>query len=151
MATPTDPNFLAGFDSSLFRDAITSTMEMGMPEDEAEKITFYWKPVKTFENPDASDNPYNLSATPVTASQREPVIVPAAIEFESRRADGTPLGQFENPRVKVTLLDVHYEQVKDAQSAVIGGDIYGIDFTAPPIGLGDVTVYQLYLTALDES
>lgn len=151
MANPTDPTFLAGFDADAFRAAITSTMEMGLPEDTGERITFRWKVDRTFSTSDRGGNPYDLDATPVTEDEHADVLIPAAVEFEDRRADGSPLGQFENPRVVVTVLDTHYVDIEGANQALLNGNTYNIDYVAPSFGLGEVTVYQIYMTAVDES
>ena len=151
MANPTDPAFLAGFDAAAFRQAITSTMEMGLPDDVGERATFRWKVDRTFSASDRGGNPYDLSATPVTEEEHDDVLIPVAVEFEDRRADGSPLGQFENPRAVLTVLDTHYEDIDGATQVLLTGNTYVIDYVAPSFGLGDVTVYQLYLTAVDES
>lgn len=151
MANPTDPTFLQGFDPDAFRQAITSTMEMGLPEDESERITFVWETERTYANADDDGVPYDLDAEPIEEDAHDNVQIPAAIEFSSRRPDGTAIGQFENPRVVVTVLDTHFTEITGANQALLGGNTYTIDFVEPPVGLGPVTVYRLWMTAIDES
>lgn len=151
MADPTDTSFLAGFDAAAFRQAITSTMEMGLPQNEDERITFLWKTERSYSKADEKGNPYDFTATPLSVTVKDPVQIPAAIEFASRRPDGSPIGQFENPRVVATVLDTHFPSVDGANQALLGGNTYTIDFVEPPVGLGPVTIYRIWLTAVDES
>lgn len=151
MANPTDASFLAGFDADAFRQAITSTMEMGLPEAESERVTFIWKTERSYTKADDKGNPYDFTATPTSVSATDPVQIPAAVEFSSRRPDGSPIGQFENPRVVVTILDTHFPSIDGANQAKLGGNTYTIDFVEPPVGLGPVTVYRVWMTAVDES
>lgn len=152
MATPTDPSFGAGFDAAAFRSAIQSTMEMGLPQDTSERVTFRWNVERSFSQADPSGKPYSWTATPMTETAPTDVQIPAAVEFTARPAGtvDTPIGQFDATRVIITVLDTHYPAVQDADLVVIDGDDYQIDFWGPPIGLFDVTLYQCYTTAIDE-
>jgi hypothetical protein len=151
MANPTDPTFLTGFDADAFRSAITSTMELAMPVNEDERVTFRFKIQRTYEKADPSGNPYDFTAVPTEVEERDDVQIPCAVEFVGRRSDGSPIGQFENPTVVITVLDVHYPQVQGSNQALLGGNTYNIDFVEPPVSLGPVTVYRIWLTAVDES
>lgn len=153
MATPTDPTFGAGFDAAAFRAAITSTMEMGMPADDAEKATFRWHPQRSFGATDADGRPYSWSDTPTSELLRDDVIIPVAVEFSARPAatKDEMIGQFDGARAALTVLDTHYPQVEDANLVLFQSDVYEIDFWGPPVGLFSVTVYTAFLTARDES
>lgn len=152
MAQPTDTGFLEGFDASAFRQAITSAMEMGLPDNEGERITFRWKTTKTFsENTDRSGTPFNLSAAPEAVDETPDVQIPATAEITRIAPDGTAIGTFDHPYVLITVLDTHYPLIDGASQVILGGDTYNIDFVAPPFGLGEVTIYQIYATAMDES
>lgn len=154
MANPTDPNFLKGFSVDKFRQAITSAMEMGLPNAEEERLTFRWKTVKTFNaQSDRSGVPFDLNATPATVTAKDDVQVPGAVEMTRIAPDGTPIGQFDHPYAKITLLDIHWNPIKDPRpdEVLLGGNVYDISFVAPPFGLGEVTVYELYAIARDES
>lgn len=156
MATPTDPSFGGGFDASAFRDAITSVMEMGQPNASQEVATFHWPSVADYVIKDNTDNPYDWSASPTndpTSDTPPPVQVPCALEFVARASlsDGTPFGEIETPKAILTLLDVHYDEVRGATWVMIDGAKYNIDYVAPPTGLFSVTVYSVYLSAEDEN
>lgn len=151
MANPTDPTFLSGFDADAFRSAITSTMEMGLPELESDRITFRWKVEKSFATSDRIGNPYDLSAAPTSVVTHDDVQVPAAIEFVAVAIDGSSIGQFENSKVVATVMDIHFSEIDGADQALIGQSTYNVDFVEPPVGLGPVTIYRIWMTAIDES
>ena len=57
MATPTDTTFGTDFDAAVFRSAIKSTMQMAMPSDPTEAVTFIWDVDNTFAVPDPAGDP----------------------------------------------------------------------------------------------
>lgn len=152
MAVPSDPSFGVGFDADLVRSALTSAMEMGMatlPEDQA---TFFWKEVGSYEH--GGKVPYDLTASPVSIVQAaKTAVIPVAVEFIPRATgvEGTPLGDIQSPRAVLTVLDVHYPTVEGADGVEFSGAKYDVDFVAPVIGLFDMTVYQIYVSAVDEA
>jgi hypothetical protein len=151
MARVTDPNFGAGFDADLFRSAITSAMEMGLPQETSERATFRWHTSYTYDVADPEGNPYDFNGEPATTVSKPDVQVPVAVQFFGSDGNGTAMGEFDNNRTILTILDIHYEQVKDADQVLLGGNTYVIDYVAPPTGLFEVTVYNLYIMSVDES
>jgi hypothetical protein len=151
MARPTDPTFGQGFDPDLFRSAITSAMEMGLPQQVSERVTFVWTPEKSFAVADLEGNPYDFSGSPQTVVEKNPVSVPVSVEFNASKPDGTAIGDFGETRVILTILDIHYEQVRGADKVLIDGDTFTVDYVGPPTGLFDVTVYTLYLVSVDKT
>lgn len=152
MARVTNPAF-AGFDAAAFRLAIRSTMTMAAPNATADRATFRWSPVKTFGTEDPGHNPYSWTATPSSTTTHADVQVPVAVEFSAPRlaSKETPLGEFDTARAIITVLDVDYDLIVGADLILLGQNTYEIQFVAPPIGLFDVTVYQIYADARDES
>lgn len=152
MAQVTNPAF-AGFDAAAFRLAIRSTMTMAAPNATADRATFRWSPIKTFSPQDPAHNPYSFTEAPVTNVTHIDVKVPVAVEFSAPRlaAHETPLGEFDTARAIITILDDDYALVAGADLVLLGQNTYEIEFVAPPIGLFDVTVYQIYAVARDES
>lgn len=152
MAVPTDPSFGSGFDADLFRSKIKSAMQMGSPNAVAEKVTFKWPTLKTYSGKvDPTGRPYDLASVAESTSQHEDVQVDCAVEFIYRNATGTPIGEFDTPRVIITLLDVDYELIEGATKVFLGGNTYEIQFVEPPMGLFSVTIYNLHAQAVDES
>ena len=150
MAGMTDPR-AAGFNSAAFRDAIRFAMTMGLPNAESERITFMWDVVRVNENADPSGAPYDFTQAPTQRTVQDPVQVTAAVEFRTDSSDGTSLGSIENPHIIITLLDEDYALVEDATKVQLNDAEYIIKFTAPPMGMFDATVYQMYAEAVDES
>ena len=153
MATPTDPTFGSDFDAAAFRQAITSTMEMGLPDQPSERITFIWNPVRGFTVEDTAGNPYDWTSTPTSEVQHPSVQIPAAVEMSTRGTlfDGTSMGVFNQQKVKVTVLDEHYALVKDADYLHFDDADYDIEFWEPPAGLFSVTIYTAHAVARDEA
>lgn len=153
MGNPIDQTFAAGFDADLFRSKIRDTMLMGMPTATPQGAIFRRHEQRTYAVEDPDRNPYEWGETPTSETTFEDVQVPVAVEFSARPAGSaqTVMGEFDVSRAILTLLDVDYELVKDADEVLLGGNRYRIQFTAPPIGLFSVTVYQIYAQALDES
>lgn len=147
----TNPNFSA----TEFREAITFAMTMGLPENEQERATFRWTSTKTFTNAvDPTGSPYDFDEVPATTTTHDDVRIPVAVEFFALRTaseGGTPLGSFNTPKAVLTVLDTDYPSIEGADQVLLGGNTYTIDFVAPPLGLFDATIYQIYCTALDEA
>ena len=130
---------------------------MGMPADPNEQLVWHINPVVSFENQDPAIKPYDWSATPVVDQPGDPdhpsgiVAVDYALEFAATGGGESEVGRFDQSRLTVTVLDNEYEQIKNADYAMIGRVYYEIKFVAPPVGLFDVTVYQIFLVARDQS
>jgi hypothetical protein len=148
MARPTDPTFGADFDGDTFRNAIFSTMEMGMPNRPNEKLTFLFEGKATYPVTDQSGTPYDLHAAPTSVPGEETrrVLAVGSVEYIDRASDGTRLGDFDNPRAVVTLLDKEYLKVEGATSVLLGGDLYEIKYVT--VGaLFDVDVFEVQCQA----
>ena len=151
MATPTDPSFGAGFDAAAFRQAITSTMEMGMAAGE-DAATFFWKEEATYTY--GGPTPYDLTAAPESVEQEtKTVTIPVAVEFIPRAtgATGGALADVDSPKAIITVMDTYIDQVRDADAVQFSGVQYDIDYIAPVLALFDVQFYQFFVSALDEA
>lgn len=151
MAEVLDPAFAADFLSEEFRSAIINTMIMGSPNKEEEQAEFSWEKDVTYSIQDKDNKPYSLGATtPLTDNTPDPVKINVAVEYVHRAPDGTPLGEFDNPRAVLTVLDVEYEKVRGADFVTLGGNKYMISYVLVE-ALFDVDVYTLQTVALEES
>lgn len=150
------------FSAEKFRDGIKFAMRMGLPDTESERITFQWTSENTWALADARKRPYDFTAAPDSTVSAPDIpaslTVPATVEFfETRSTSGeTTVGNFDSTKLKVTILDDEYAIITDMNlglpdKATVDGDLYTVDFIAPPVGLFDVTVYTIYLSAVDES
>ena len=152
MAKSTDPR-ASQFSAAKFREAVKFAMKMGLPEDTSERATFQWETVKTYTVTDSSGNPWKHDSPTNSVVTHADVKVDVAVEFIPRttQASGNAIGDFDSPRAIITILDSDFPSVSGADKVLLGGNTYKIDFVAPSIGLFDVTVYQIYCSALDES
>lgn len=155
--------FTPSFNEPDFRAAVLNTMLMGMPEDTAEQLTWFWYRDRTYTPADPAGNPYDWDTAPTSdepgnpglpdAGDDQSLIVPYALEFSARPSslEATSFGDIDTSRAIVTLLDDAYEQVRTADYARIGDTRYRPLFDAPPQGLFGVTVWTVYIEAEDSA
>lgn len=145
----TDPRF----DAAAFRQNITFAMEMGLPNDPDDQPTFFFKRQKQWPSGtvlDQEGNALDPNVAPVYVNPA-PVKVPCAVELETGTIEEISVGQFVSTRMIITLLDEHYDTVKNAIAVEHSGDRYKIRYERPKLGLFDVNVHQFVCTAEDES
>ncbi len=154
MDLSSDPR-ASGFSAAEFRDNIRFAMQLGLPENESERCTFRWTVERTYATADSGGNPYDFAEEPTATVTHADVLVPAAVEFSGGASgggsNGTPVGDFHSGRATITLLDEDYAQIEGADLVLLGGNTYKIKYVGPPLGLFDVTVYQLFCQAVSES
>ncbi len=138
------------FPAAKFRNKITFVMNMGAPPEIARQAAFHFAEIVSYVGTsDGDDVPFDPTV-PVTRTVRPPMIVPCVVEFAPASEVVTSFGTVIPDRVKITLLDVHYEQVKDARFVIVNGDRYDKQFEPPAIGLFDVGVHEMYFVAEQE-
>lgn len=153
MALPTG----ISFDGDAFRNGIHIAMEIGLNPEEDRQPTFYFR-----EHTDAGGAPVDDEGLPfdpavvVTTTLKPAVKVPCAVEYLDAAGKILDFGVLQATRVLLTFLDVDYAQVLDTDGgsflfAVIDGDRYYYDKTAPSLGMGSVGVYQVYCRAEDDT
>ena len=145
------PGFGESFSAEVFRSNIKNVMKMGSPSAVVERATFQFAPSDTYSTRvDVSGKPYSLGQQPASTEVKEDVQVDCAVDYVNRYPDGTPIGEFNNTRAKVTILDVDYELVRDAKTILMGGNTFVINYVEE-VGLFSVTVYTAHCTARDDS
>lgn len=145
------PGFGEDFDSTVFRREIKNVMKMAAPTAVEERVTFLFDDVKTYSTPtDPSGRPYTLNASAASVESTDSVQVDCAVEIVDRVPSGTPIGEFNNPRAIITVLDEDYALIEGSSKCLIGGNTYTVNYINP-IGLFDVTVYQIHTQARDEA
>lgn len=157
----TESAFAAGFDEAGFRTAIRETMKMGMPENDAHKLRWFWHRTQVFEQPDPGGNPYDwteeanpdLPGNPTDDPAGDGLIVDYAFDFNGSGAGGqvTPLGPVDPAKITVTLFDVDYDKIKTADYCMIGTTRYTIRFDAAPYALFGVTMHDVLIEAEDQA
>jgi hypothetical protein len=148
------------FSATQFREGIRFAMNMALPTEEEERITFQWDTERTFEQTDSDGAPFVWSAGQVTSTDTiDDLQVTCVVKIQnpaSRRMDGTSLGIMDVTNAEVTILDEEWAEVMEhggrvPDRALIGGNQYLVRLVGPPVGLFEVTIYRLYLQAMDES
>jgi hypothetical protein len=135
----TDPSF----DSGAFRTAIRAAMQMGLPSDPTQAITFRFDETLAFPVHDPAAHPYNWTEAPATDVAKRDVQVPAAVQWAAGTVTENPIGAFDTSRVVVTILDVDYALVAGCNEVLINGTHFVIDTIGPPLGLFDVEAMRL--------
>ena len=141
------------FPEKQFRDGIHFAMDMGDPDADRDTVHFHWDEVRQYAIADSNNLPFDLDDPKTILEPAFSKQTLAALEFVSRStlSGGTPVGQFDSHRVKITLLDTEYEEIKGFDWLDISGNKYDLDFVEPVIGLFGVSVYILHASARDES
>lgn len=145
------------FDAAAFREAITFAMNMGLPDDETQRATFKWNRDATYATADADGSPFNWTETPTSEITFEDVQIPVALEFVSKGGDTLDirLGQMDVSRCTITVLDTYFAELTQngvfANQVELDDALYDIQFVSPPLGLFDVTIYQIHCQAIDEA
>ena len=158
-----DPSlgFSSAFDSSLFNNAIRFAMQMGAPLQEELRPTFvfasagvsYWRGEDEVLNPrvDRDGSPLDPEIEERQVPPRR-IQVDCAVEVERGALAGeTPVGNFQQTRLVVTLLEEQYAQVKGCASCEYNGDNYLYAFEPDNFGLFDAGVHTLIFNAEDET
>lgn len=155
----TDPRFNA----KQFREAISFAMTMGLPDNPAQRATFHYTTSRTYPpgtKLDREGRPLDPHISPVKVTP-DPVQIPVAIDFKTATYDELPVGAHIPAKVVITVIDEEWAKVRDAHTDTypdakpieveLDGDMYRIGFLGPPQGLFEVTIYELYCFAKEES
>lgn len=140
-----------GFNGDDFRTGIRLAYNMGLPpeiDDVTEaQLRFHFATQLVYTGPtDGEGVPFDPNTT-VTRVTPTPVIVPCGIEYVNAPDEDTPFGSVLPTKVRVSLLDDDYVQVKDATFVVLGGEKYVYHHTEAPSGLFDVGIYVIVYVA----
>lgn len=137
------------FDPEVFRTNIHFAMTMGQPTNVPDQVTFRWSPTKTGTGPsDPGGVPYDLTQPATIVNPHPDVVVPCAVRFTPGAIEDTPIGEMDPTKMVLTLLDVDFAQVIGADTVLYGQHPYSVDFVAPPLGLFQVTVYEIYCRSI---
>jgi hypothetical protein len=145
----------AGFDAAAARAGILSAMSFGEPTRTEDKATFYFPKTRTSDPTDApvdqDDIPFDPTVPVVAPDSKPHVQVPCAVEYVDASEQVETFGAARASRIKITLMDTEYQQVKGFAFVVAGGDKYVYDTTEPPVALGSIDIWTVHCTAEDET
>lgn len=131
-------------------------MQMGAPNNIADRATFRWVAAKTYATPDPAGKPYNWHTPPAAIAAIADLQLTCSVETPgAAREEGTPLGEFDASKAIVTLLDTEYDQLiahggRKPDQVLVGGTTYIVDYEGDPQGLFDVDMHQLHCTAQEQ-
>lgn len=138
------------FDAAGFKAGIRQAMTMGLSPDTEAQPEFHFPSTLVYTGTEHESFPFDPTET-VQNQQKAPVKVNCAVEYFDDSGQLTNFGITQATHIKILLLDDEYEQVKDADSVVIGGDTYIYRRTQPPSGLFDVGIYEMHFVARQET
>lgn len=140
----------AGFDASKIITGLHKAMDFGAATRAADKAAFYTVTRTVPEDTvvDEDGIPYDPSVT-VTVTRTSKVVA-CAIEYTDRTDKFENFGVVNPSRIKITLLDPDYQQVKGFEYVVVGADKYIYRLTEPPVALGSIDVWTVHAVSEDE-
>lgn len=140
------------FDAAGFRSALRDVMTLGLPNDPADQPTFHFPTTVSYPPGTAVDEDGVAldPSVPKSKTTLDPVKVRCAVEYFDATPDELPVGTFRPTKLVLTMFEDEFALVKDAEEVVIGQDRYYLSHRPPPVGLYDVTVFQIVAYAIDE-
>ena len=140
-----------GFNPAEFRAGIRQAMIMGLPPVQADQPVFCFEqdPVN-FSSADVEDVPFDPEARPMRPAPLTKQ-VPCAVEYVDAAGRVESFGTINPSKIRLTLLDEEYQQIRGFDFVEIAGDKYNYAKTEPPVGLGVVGVWTVHCIAEDES
>lgn len=148
MAGPTP----SGFDRAAVLAGLRTAMAFGAPSNLADRATFFM-PRQGTSVPAPVDD-LNVPFDPQLRPAYDPAVrrtVDCAVEYIDAVGKLENFGIIAPSRIKITLLDPDYQQVKGFEYVVIAGQKYLYRKTEPPVALGTLDVWTVHAQAEDES
>jgi hypothetical protein len=140
---------------STVEQQLRRTMVFGLPEDDAEKPTFYFAKQVSWVEHDIEGKPWDWTTAPDTEVQPAPVKPICAYEFHSplgrTGAQHSEVGDFFPSTVVVTLTETDLPGVVDSSYLIIGpaNTRWWFRYFYPTVGLGGLSIYQAHFQAED--
>lgn len=138
------------FDERAILEGLHAAMGFGTPTRTEDRATFYLPPVNATES-----DPVDLRGVPFDPDESRSVTpvhkqVACAVEFYDGAAVVEQFGSVRPTKIRLTLLDPEYQEVKGFSFVVAGGDKYIYDKTEPPVALGTIDVWMVWASAENE-
>lgn len=150
---------IAAFNTDAVLEALRRTMVFGLPEEDADKPTFWFGPTAMWVDADLEGNPWEWTVAPSSGSPEETSTqVICAYEFSAplgRQGVGyTEAGEFKPNTVVATMFQEEFDDVYGFAYVTIGPpDPQGnrtkfwFRFWKPIVGFGDTNVYEVHCVA----
>lgn len=144
-----------GFDEASIKAGLYKAMGFGEPTRTEDKAWFYF-PVNRASDPtdspkDQDGVPFDPTVPVATTPRKARVQAACAVEYVDAGESLESFGDIKATRIKITVLDPEYQQIKGFAYVVAGGDKYVRTSVEPPVALGSIDVWTLWCTAEDET
>lgn len=140
----------AAFDATRVSEGLYKAMGFGEPTRVADKATFYFVTTTLPDGTPVDDDRVSFDPDVRAVKKVASKQVPCAIEFQDRSDRAESFGVVTPSRIQITLLDPEYQQVRNFNYVVVGGDKYVYHSTEPPNALGSIDVWTVWASAEDE-
>lgn len=140
---------------SFVEDRLRETMVLGLPNDDADKPTFYFERSVQWADHDVEGHPWNWAEAPVIDTTQAPVQPICAYEFFAPlgRAGSqfTEAGDFYPSTLIVTLMEADIAAVENSSYVTVGPSQtrFWFRYYLPMYGLDGLNVYQIHFQAED--
>jgi hypothetical protein len=140
---------------STVEEQLRRTMVLGLPQDDAEKPTFFFEKVVSWAEQDSEGRPWDWTTAPDSETQKASVKPICAYEFTAplgrSGAQFSEVGDFFVSTVIITITETDLPDILDSSHVVIGpgSTRWWFRYFHPALGLGGLTVYQAHFQAED--
>ncbi len=144
---------IAVIDTEAIREALRRTMVMALPQEDADKPTFYFEREVTWDKHDSEGNPWVWTDAPLSDTTQAAVQPICAYEFSfplgRQGAFQTEVGEFNPTTVIFTLFEEEFAAISGFSYATIGPSTqkWYFRFWKPSVSLNDMTVYEVTCVA----
>jgi hypothetical protein len=140
-----------GFNADEIRRGLLQAMEFGAPTRTEDQATFYFVARSAPTGPaDDEGVPFDPSERPTNEASPDKLTVPCAVEYYDATGVIETFGVITPTKIRVTLQDPEWQQVKDFAYVVAGGDKYIRARVEPPVALGSLDFWMVWCRAEDE-
>lgn len=139
-----------GFDAAEILAGLHTAMGFGAPTRTEDQATFYLPPTNAPQTEPTDVDGVPFDPTQKRAATTNKLVRPCAVEFYDASGIIETFGTAYPTRIKITLLDPDYQDVKDFLFVVAGGDKYIRSKTEPPVALGSIDVWSCWAAAENE-
>lgn len=138
------------FDKAAVLAGLHIAMGFGTPTRTEDRATFFVprEVAETAAPSDISGVPFSPTIQRVANLSR--VQVACVVDFFDAQGVVETFGTTSPTRIKLTLLDAEWQQVKEFSYVVAGGDKYIRAKVQPPIALGTIDVWEVWANAENE-
>lgn len=143
----------AGWNQQKIIDGLHTAMNFGLAVSPSEQPTFFMKRETLAPGAvvDAEKVPFDPTPGIRTAAIEGGIRIPCAVDFSEQGVQRAEFGDLNPVQVKLTVLEPDHDQIEGFFYVEISGTKYYYRETAPVIALGDVNVYSILCSTVQEN